>query len=123
MRSQGARRQRSAEPEFPAVGAAGPREQLSDLFKRLCLASARGDAQGAAHWIQYGDVDWRDTAACRSTALMYAAAAGHADVAMALLKARACPLLLDAQQRSAADLAKQARCKMDEEDSEHRRIV
>ena len=75
---------------------------------RLCLASARGDAQGAAHWIQYGEVDWRDTAASRSTALMYAAAAGHADVAMALLKARACPLLLDAQQRSAAELTQQA---------------
>eukprot|EP00913_Durusdinium_trenchii_P008529 g8010.t1 len=61
-----------------------------------------------AHWIEQGEVDWRDPPPSRrATALMYAASAGHADIAMALLRAQASPLLVDELQRSPADLARE----------------
>eukprot|EP00435_Cladocopium_sp_Y103_P061068 s1118_g22.t1 len=75
----------------------------------LCLAAASGNVQGTLKWIEHGEVDWRDAPPShRATALLYAAAAGHSDISMALLKAQACPALVDAKQRSAADLAREA---------------
>ncbi|CAJ1364946.1 unnamed protein product, partial [Effrenium voratum] len=72
----------------------------------LCLAAARGDVQGLMQWIDHGDVDWRDPPPSeRGTALMYAAAGGHADVAMALVEAQACPAFMDAKNRRPCDLA------------------
>ena len=74
----------------------------------LCLAAARGDIHSTLKWIEHGEVDWRDTPPSdRATALMYAAAAGHADIAVALLKAQACPALVDQKGRSPADLARE----------------
>eukprot|EP00434_Breviolum_minutum_P031988 symbB.v1.2.028289.t1/scaffold2987.1/size129848/11 len=74
----------------------------------LCLSAARGDIHSTLKWIEHGEVDWRDTPPSdRATALMYAAAAGHADIAVALLKAQACPALVDQKGRSPADLARE----------------
>ncbi|CAK0827317.1 unnamed protein product, partial [Prorocentrum cordatum] len=71
------------------------------------VAAARGDKRAVALWAPAARPDWREPPpGVRWTALMAAAAQGHAGISRSLLEGRACAARRDAQGRTPGDLAR-----------------